>query len=84
MIRLKKLFMQMALMILLFVIAINITIKKTFSIHDSLKNYSCYNAFNRENINTFNVLTFIQVRTDNNKFMHIKNGQGYEYIFTSG
>ena len=29
-----------------------------------LKNYSCYN-----------VLTFIQVRTDKNKFMQIKNRQ---------
>ena len=72
----KKLFMQIALMILLFVIVINIAIKKTFGIHDSLKNYSCYNAFNRENINTFNVLTFIQVRTDKNKVMQTKNGQG--------
>ena len=76
MILLKKLFMQMALMILLFVIEINITIKKSFSIHDSLENYSCYNAFNQENIDTFSVLTFIQVRTDKNKFVQIENGQG--------
>ena len=76
MIRLKKLFMQMALMIMLFVIVINITIRKTFTIHDSLKNYLCYNAFNQENINTFNVLTFIQVRTDKNKVVQTKNGQG--------
>ena len=66
----------MALMILLFVIEINITIKKTFSIHDSLENYSCCNAFNQENIDTFSVLTFIQVRTDKNKFVQIENGQG--------
>ena len=76
MIRLKKLFMQMALMIMLFVSVINITIRKTFTTHDSLKNYLCYNAFNQENINTFNVLTFIQVRTDKNKVMQTKNGQG--------
>ena len=51
------------------VLVINITINKTFGIHDLLKNYSCY----WEDMNTFNVLTFIQVRTDNNKFTQIKN-----------
>ena len=43
---------------------INITVNKTFGIHDLLKNYSCYNVFNQEDMNTFNVMTFIQVRTD--------------------
>ena len=38
------------------------------SIHDSVKNYSCHNAFNEKNINTFDVVTFIQMRTDENKF----------------
>ena len=28
------------------VLVINITINKTFGIHDLLKNYSCYNVFN--------------------------------------
>ena len=28
-----------------------------------LKNYSCQNVFNEENINTFDVLTIIQMRT---------------------
>ena len=37
----------------------------------------------KRNINTFNVLTFIQAHTDKNKFMQIKNGQGQECIFTS-
>ena len=43
---------------------INIDINKAFGIHDLLNNYLCYNVFNREDMNTFNVLTFIQVRTD--------------------
>ena len=43
MIQLKKIFMQPALM--LFVMVINITINKTFGIHVSIKNYSCYNVF---------------------------------------
>ena len=71
MIRLIKLFMQLALM--LFVMVINITINKTFGIYVSIKNYSCYNVFNREDMHTFNVLTFIQVRTDKNKFTQIRN-----------
>ena len=73
MIRLKKLFMHLALMNLLFVMVINITINKTFSIHDSLKNYSCCNVFNQKGVNTFNVLTFIQVCTNKNKFTQIRN-----------
>ena len=28
-----------------------------------LKHYSCHNVFNKKNINTFDVLTFIQLRT---------------------
>ena len=51
----------------------DITINKTFSIHDSLKNYSCYNVFNQMGMNTFNVLTFIQVCTNKNKFTQIRN-----------
>ena len=51
----------------------DITINKTFSIHDSLKNCSCYNVFNQKGMNTFNVLTFIQVCTNNNKFTQIRN-----------
>ena len=38
------------------------------SIHDSVKNYSCDNVFNEKIINTFDVLKFIQMRTDKNKF----------------
>ena len=34
------------------------------TIHDLV---SCHNVFNKKNINTYNVLTFIQVRTDKNK-----------------
>ena len=34
------------------------------TIHDLVKNYSCRNVFNKKNINTFDVLTFIQMRTD--------------------
>ena len=29
--------------------------------------YLCHNVFNKKSINTFDVLTFIQVRTDKNK-----------------
>ena len=29
-----------------------------------LKNYSRHNVFNKKNVNTFDVLTFIQIRTD--------------------
>ena len=47
---------------------ISISIDKTFSILDSFKNQSCDNVFNEKNINTFDVLTFIQMRTDENKF----------------
>ena len=52
---------------------INIDINKTFGIHDLLNNYLCYNVFNREDMNTFNVLAFIQVRTDTNNFKRIRN-----------
>ena len=34
-----------------------------------LKNQSCHNVFNKDNIITFDVLTFIQVHTDENKFL---------------
>ena len=51
----------------------NTTINKAFGIHDLLKNYSCYNVFNQENMNAFSVLTFIQARTNNSKFIQIKN-----------
>ena len=39
---------------------INISINKTFIIHDSVKNYSCHNVFNEKKY----VLAFIQMRTD--------------------
>ena len=41
------------------------------SIHDSVENYSCHNVFNKNNINTFDVLTFTQMHTDENKFSQI-------------
>ena len=44
-----------------------INISKTFGIHDLLKNY-CY----LKDMNTFNVLTFIQVSYVNKKFTQIK------------
>ena len=49
-----------------FIMVINI------DINDSVKNYSCHNVFNKKNTNTFDVLTFIQMRTDENKFCQIK------------
>ena len=52
---------------------INITINKTFGIHDSVRNYSCCNVFNQKDMNTFKVLTFMQVCTNKNKFMQIRN-----------
>ena len=55
------------------VMVINITINKTFGIHDLLKIYSCCNLFSREDINTFNVLTFVQACSDKNKFPQIRN-----------
>ena len=73
MIQLKNLFMRLALKILLFVMVINITINKAFSIHDLLKNYSCYNVFNQKGMNTFNVLRFVLVCTNKNKFTQIRN-----------
>ena len=32
-----------------------------------LKRFLCHNVFNKKNINAFDVLTFIQVRTAENK-----------------
>ena len=55
------------------VTVIYITINKTYSIHGLLKNYLCYNVFYRDDMNTFNVLTFTQVRTDKNKFTQRRN-----------
>ena len=55
------------------VMVINNTINKTFGIHDLLKIYSCCNVFSREDVNTFNVLTFIQACTDKNKSPQIRN-----------
>ena len=57
------------------VTVINIAINKTFFIHNSVKNYSCYNVFNQKDINTFDVLTFILVSMNKNKFIQTKNGQ---------
>ena len=37
-----------------------------------LKNYLCHNVFNKKNINTFDVLAFIQVHTDENKFLQTR------------
>ena len=34
--------------------------------------YSCHNVFNKKNINTFDVLAFIQVCTNKNKFLQIR------------
>ena len=42
----------------------------------------CYNIFNQKNINTFNVLIFIQVLTDKKKFTQMKNGQRVRIYFT--
>ena len=42
----------------------------------------CYNIFKQKNINTFNVLIFIQVLTDKKKFTQIKNGQRVRIYFT--
>ena len=47
----------------------NITINETFSIHDLVKNYSCHKFLTKRNINTFCVLIFIQMRTDENKWV---------------
>ena len=49
-----------------FIMVINI------DINDSVKNYSSHNVFNKKNTNTFDVLTFIQMRTNENKFRQIK------------
>ena len=49
-----------------FVMAINI------STHESVKNYSYLNVFNEKNINTSDILTFKQMRTDENKLCQIK------------
>ena len=46
------------------VMVINIGIDKTFSIHDSVKKIIHVTTFSTKNINTFDVLTFIQMRTD--------------------
>ena len=45
------------------VMAINISIDKTFSVHDFQKLFMC-NVFNEKIINTFDVLTFIQMEMD--------------------
>ena len=49
-----------------FVMAINI------STHKSIKNYSYLNVFNKKNINTSDILTFKQMRTDENKLCQIQ------------
>ena len=59
---------------------INIGINKIFSIHDSVQKYPCHNALNKQTnkqkINNFDVLIFIQMRTDENKFWQIRNTSG--------
>ena len=48
---------------------INISINRALvSIYNSVKNYSCHSVSNKKNINTFDVITFIQMRTEENKF----------------
>ena len=49
-----------------FVMAINI------STHESVKNYSYLNVLNEKNINSSDILTFKQMRTDENKLCQIK------------
>ena len=51
------------------VMVINITINKTFGVHDLLKSYSRY----WEDMNTFNDLTFMHVRTNKTQFTQIRN-----------
>ena len=46
------------------IVTVICNINKTFGIHDFLKHYSYYNVFNRENMNNFNVLTFIRSTID--------------------
>ena len=55
---------------------INTTINKTLSFHDSVKMIHVTRFLTKRNINTFDVLTFIQMRTDENKFWHIRNTSG--------
>ena len=42
------------------------------SIHDSVKKLFMSQCFQQKNINTFDVLTLIKVRTDENKFLQIR------------
>ena len=41
-----------------------------------LKNYSCHNIFNKKNINTFDVLTFMRTVLTDKKFT---NGDDYTH-----
>ena len=42
------------------------------SIHNSVKKLIMSQCFQQKNINTFDVLTLIKVRTDENKFLQIR------------
>ena len=48
------------------------------SIHNFVKNYSCHNVYQQKEYQYFDVLTFIQMRTDENKLWQI------ERSFTGG
>ena len=54
---------------------INISTNKTFRIHDSVKNYSCHNVFNKNKYQYFDILIFIQMRTDKkHKWKWVRTG----------
>ena len=56
--------------------AMNISINKALVFMNLIKNYSCHSVFNKKNISTFDVLTFIQMCSDENKFWQIINTSG--------
>ena len=56
--------------------AMNISINKALVFMISIKNYSCHSVFNKKNISTFDVLTFKQMCSDENKFWQIINTSG--------
>ena len=56
--------------------AMNISINKALVFMISIKNYSCHSVFNKKNISTFDVLTFMQMCSDGNKFWQIINTSG--------
>ena len=52
---------------------INISINKTFSIHDPVKNYSFHNVFNKKKYQYFDVLILIQMCTGFWQMIILKN-----------